>query len=182
MRCYHSRIHLDPLVGSPVHLPVQWSCGLDARYMSVFACFGLCRMHAQSKVNPSDFAVDDSSGEQKRQKLSAPDVRRLDVKWMIMNDYIIIYNEYDNAWYIYIYIIFKKGINIGISLATRCIEFLHFSIWFVRLLFSISCDFSQAMSWFCFASPSAALWSIQGTGSFCHVLNLGNFKNWGKES
>ena len=46
-----------------------------ARYMSVFACFGLCRMHAQSKVNPSDFAVDSS---EKRQRLSAADVRWLD--------------------------------------------------------------------------------------------------------
>lgn len=49
-------------------------------YMSVFACFGLCRMHAQSKVNPSDFAVDSS---EKRQRLSAADVRH----WVVLPQY-----------------------------------------------------------------------------------------------
>lgn len=52
-------------------------------YMSVFACFGLCRMHAQSKVEPLDFAVDDPSGEQRRQRLSAADVRH----WVVLPQY-----------------------------------------------------------------------------------------------
>jgi len=50
--------------------------------MSFFAGFGLCRMHAQSTMNPAGFTVEDASSGEKtsspsRGKLSPADVKQL---------------------------------------------------------------------------------------------------------
>lgn len=60
---------------------VEWSPSCD-RYMSFFAGFGLCRMHAQSTMNPAGFTVEDASSGEKtsspsRGKLSPADVKQL---------------------------------------------------------------------------------------------------------
>ena len=159
--------------------------------MSVFACFGLCRMHAQSKVDPSDFAVDDPSGEQKRQKLSAAEVRWLDLQWMIQYD-TVIYNyimsmtptHTHTHTYISVHIVQKGNehwnqlcysrywipvFQHGFCFSCFCFNFVSISISVVTRLSGVECCTvlaSKALGRF----ATSLIWGTMGKNS----------KNWGK--